>query len=97
MRRFGRYMALIAVWYVSLFVGGDAAWQHFAHHPIPLWAATIRMVLWLYVVLRSKVPGYKRFVVKASGQGASEAVPEAPTASLVGWRAWHIRDTELGA
>ncbi len=94
MRRFGRYMALIAVWYVILFFAGDAAWHHFAHHPIPAWASDVRFGLWIYVVIRDKIPGYKRFVSDRAPK--SNMVPEIPTGPLVGWRAWRIGNGTSG-
>src|SRR6266568_4912039 len=93
-RRFGRYLVLLAVWYVLLFFAVDAAWHHFAHHPIPAWASDVRFGLWIYVVIRDKIPGYKWFVSDRAPK--SNMVPEIPTGPLVGWRAWRIGNGTSG-
>jgi hypothetical protein len=91
LNRLARGVVVVAIWYVLAFIVGDAVWQHFAHHEIPLWAEGIRVGLWFYALIRDKLPGYSRFV-GSKGARSSHVVPETPTAPLVGWRAWRSGD-----
>jgi hypothetical protein len=90
MNRLLRMVALGAAWYLLVFTVAGSAWAQLVRSPMPPGLDLVRLGLWCWWCARG-FPGDRRFVGEGPGTlTTAEIVPEAPTAPLVGWRAWRI-------